>query len=277
LRRAHFNRAATLALLVLASPLEAAPCPEGRAGRLAALTAGYALAEGAALAARQGDWWTTPRTGFYTVWDASPSAGQDRLLHAAIGYQVSQAGRAAFRWACVSEPGAAWLGAALGVAVALPKEIGDGFHEQKGFSLPDMLWTAAGSALPAAQRTWQWAGALALKGNYWPSQEYRNRTGTQPQLESDYAGQRYYLAVAPSRLLAVPWWPRWLGVAVGHSVPYWASKPPVHQWYGTLDIGFRELPVRGRWWRHAAWLLDQIHVPLPGVRLREGGVGLGLF
>ncbi len=276
-RKAHFNRALCVALVAQASALRAEVCPEGRPGRLAAIAGGYAGAEVAVVAARRADWWTTPKTGFHAVWDASPSAGQDRLLHAAIGYYIAQAGEALFRWACVSEPGAAWLGAALGVAVALPKEIGDGFHEQKGFSIPDMLWTAAGSMLPPARRTWHPARAFALKANYWPSQEYRNRTGPQPQLESDYAGQRYYLALAPRRLLHVAWWPPWLGLAAGHSVPYWASQPPVHEWYGALDMSFGELPVRSRWWQRAAWVLDQIHVPLPGVRLREGRLSLGLF
>ncbi len=281
-RGPHFNRVTLATWWIIAAcavtpAARAQPCPEARAKRLAVIGGVYAGLEVTAIAARHDDWWTTPRTNFYASWDRSPSAGQDRLLHAALGYHVSQAGAAAFRWACVDPLPAAWLGAALGLAVGLPKEIGDGLHQQKGFSAPDVLWTALGSALPAAHRTWPAARALALKVSYWPSDEYRNRTGPQPQLESDYAGQRYYLAIAPGALDPDGAWPRWLGFAVGHSVPYWASQPPVHEWYATLDVRARGVPIRAPWWRPVAWVLDQIHFPMPGVRRREGAWAAGLF
>jgi hypothetical protein len=255
---------------------EAQACPGARAGRLAAIGGLYAGSEVAAIALRGDDWWTTPGRGFYLTWDPSPSAGQDRLLHAAIGYHASQAGASAFRWACLHPVPAAWLGAALGAAVAVPKEVGDGLHQDKGFSAPDMLWTVLGSALPAAHQTWPASRGVTLKVSYWPSPEYRNRTGQEPQLESDYAGQVYYLAVAPSEL-GLHRWPGWLGVAAGHSVPYWASQPPVHEWYFTLDVRARGLPIKAGWWRPVAWMLDQVRFPLPGVRRRDGAWRLGLF
>jgi len=278
-RGPHFNRAHwwIVAACTMTGAARAQPCPEARTPRLVAIGGLYAGLEVGAMVLRHDDWWSTPRTGFYLSWDQSPSAGQDRLLHAAIGYHWSRAGAAAFRWACLAPVPAAWLGAALGLAVALPKEIGDGLHQQKGFSAPDMLWSALGSALPAAHRTWPAARAVSLKVNYWPSDEYRNRTGPQPQLESDYAGQRYFLAIAPAELRPEGPWPGWLGFAVGHSVPYWASQPPIHQWYATLDLNLRRLPIRSAWWRQVAWVLDQIHFPAPGVRLRGGALQPGFF
>lgn len=180
--------------------LAAEPCDRVRTGRVALIGGTYAATQAALLALRAGDWWQTPRTAFHFAARPSPSKGQDRLLHAAIGYQTSQVGFLAFRWACVPANTAAWLGAALGVAMSLPKEIGDGFHEQQGFDLPDMAWTAAGSVLPALHRTVPPTRALVAKGFYWPSAEYRRRRGPLPQLENDYAGQRYYLAIQPGRL-----------------------------------------------------------------------------
>lgn len=280
--RPLFNRATRLLCWLAAAgapfhETEAQACPGVRAGRLVAIGGLYVGAEAAAIAVRGGDWWTSPGRSFYLTWDHSPSAGQDRLLHAAIGYHASQAAALAFRWACLPPVPAAWLGAALGVAAALPKEIGDGLHQDKGFSAPDMLWTALGSALPAAHQTWPASQGVALKVSYWPSQEYRHRTGSQPRLESDYAGQVYYLALAPREMGVTRGWPRWLGIGVGHSVPYWASQPPVHEWYVTLDLRARGLAIKPRWWRPVAWVLDQVHVPLPGVRLREGTWALGFF
>jgi hypothetical protein len=97
-------------------------------------------------------------------------------------------------------------------------------------------------------------------------------------VENDYAGQRYYLTIHPG---ATPGgagpWPDWLGVAVGHGIPHWASVPPSHDWYLTLDIRLSGLPIRGPVWRKVAGLLDQIHFPAPGVRVRNGDRAVGLF
>jgi len=36
-------------------------------------------------------------------------------------------------------------------------------------------------------------------------------------------------------------------------------------------------PGRARWWRPVAAVLEQVHVPAPGVRLMDGRVSLGVF
>ena len=278
----QFNLTATLLGLhvIITAPASAQRCRTGIAtDRVLAIVGTYAVLQTSAIAIRHSDWWDTPTRSFHFDWGRSPSKGQDVLLHAAVSYHTSQLGAIAWRWACVDRIPAAWLGAALGIAVGLPKEIGDGFHERKGFSGTDFLWGTVGAALPAARETWAPMRMFLLKGNYWPSDEYRNRTpGALPQLENDYAGQRYFLAVNPGLLPggAGPW-PDWLGLALGHSVPHWISQPPIREWYLTLDMNLRGLPIRSGWWRTVATLLDQVHFPAPGVRLRNGEVVIGLF
>lgn len=269
-----------LAALVLAAAgtARAQVCGETHAGRIAIVLGGYAVTQATVIALRHDDWWTTPARSFHFANRASPSQGQDRLLHTAIGYHVSQLGALVWNWTCVSPTAAGWLGAALGIAVSLPKEIGDGLHENKGFSAPDMLFAAGGSVLPALHRAWAPSRALQVKLNYWPSAELRNRTGNFPQLENDYAGQRYYVVLVPGRLASgAGLWPDWLGIAVGHGVPRWISGPPVHDWYVTLDLDLQGLPIPAGWWRGVARVLDQIHFPAPGIRVREGEVVMGLF
>ncbi|MFQ6047036.1 MAG: hypothetical protein ACE5PT_11895 [Gemmatimonadales bacterium] len=249
-----------------------------KTGRVLGMAAAFAGVEALAITVRGDDWWPSPSGRFHVETRPSPSKGQDRLLHASFSYRASKLSWFAWRWACLSETASAWLGAATGIAIGLPKEIGDGFQPDKGFDLADMGWTAAGAIIPALHRTWPETRIVLLKSNYWPSDEFLNRTGDLPQLENDYAGQRYYLAINPGRLSsgAGPW-PDWLGFAVGHSVPHWISRPPVHQWYVTLDLNLRGLPIEGTWWRWAAAFLDQVHVPFPGIRIQEGEVKLGLF
>jgi hypothetical protein len=240
---------------------------------------GYTVAHVAVLAVRGGDWWTTPDTSFHFTTGGTASAGQDLLLHGAISYQISQAGSLLFDWACVSPAAAGWLGAALGFAAGLPKEIGDGLHAEKGFSLDDFGVSTAGALLPALHRQIPVTRAVSLKGWYWPSDELRNRPpGALPSLENDYAGQRYYLAIQPGAMPggAGPW-PDWLGVAVGHGVPHWASLPPSHDWYVTLDVRLAGLPIRGATWKKIAAVLDQIHILAPGIRIRSGETRFGVY
>lgn len=276
--RMHFNRAGALtALAIIAwSAPATAECPASRGPRAAVILGTYALGETAAIALRHNDWWQPPRRSFHTIWGGSPSKGQDGLLHAAITYQATQLAGIAWRWACVSEPAAAWLGAATGFALGLPKEIGDGLH-QNGFSGTDMMWTAFGAVVPALHRTWAPSRIAQLKVFYWPSDEYLNRVGALPQLENDYAGQRYFLSINPGRMPRANGWPRWLGVAVGHSVPHWATLPPEHVWFLTLDVDLRGLPIEAKWWRSLAAVVDQVHIPLPGIRISGGRTSLGMY
>jgi hypothetical protein len=246
--------------------------------RVVGIAGGFAAAEVVAVAVRHDDWWTTPDTTFHFTAGGSPSKGQDLLLHGFIAYQTAQVGRALFDWACVPPALAGWLGATLGIAAGLPKEIGDGLHARKGFAVDDFGASVAGALLPALHRAVPASRVLALKVWYWPSGELRRRpAGGLPTLENDYAGQRYYLAIQPG---SAPGgggpWPDWLGVAFGHGVPHWASLAPLHDWYVALDLRFSGLPIRGRFWRQVAPILDQIHVPAPGIRLSKGRVTFGL-
>jgi hypothetical protein len=272
---------AVLACLVVASVLasnaQAQSCPRAKPLRSTVIVGSYVAVQAVVIGVRSDDWWPEDSTtSFHFTWDQSPALGQDRLLHAYLAYQVSQVSALAFDWACFNPVAAGWLGFALGAAATLPKEIGDGFRE--GFDVPDFLAGVAGAALPAMHRTWAPTRAFLLKMNYWPSEEFENRDGAQPQVESDYAGMRFYLAFNPGRLPggASPL-PDWLGLAVGHSVTQWLSEPKEHQYYVALDVSFRGIPIRAKWWHPVATVLDQFKMPLPGIKVEGGKVFFGLY
>jgi hypothetical protein len=269
----------TLVTIVMASStLQAQTCERPRLDRTGVVVGTYVALQALAFTALSDEWWSTPDTSFTFVWESSPSLNQDRLLHAYLAYQASQLGALAFDWACFSPIAAGWLGAALGATLTLPKEIGDGTHVDNGFDVPDFLVGVLGATLPAVHRTWVPSRAFLLKFNYWPSEEYRHRVGDEPTLFTDYAGQRFYLAFNPGRLPGgTPPIPDWLGLAVGHSVTTWISEPPVDQWYLALDLNFRGLPITATWWPPIAAVLDQFHVPLPGIKMEAGRISVGLF
>jgi hypothetical protein len=250
-----------IGLLGTTQPLDA-QCGGVRADRVALIAGGFVAAQVTVIALRHDDWWTTPRRSFHVRTGGSPSAGQDLLLHGAIAYHTSRAATVAWRWACTADA-APWLGALTGLLVGLPKEIGDGLREEKGFAADDMAASAIGALLPALHATAPATRLVALKVFWWPSEELRNRMpGGLPQLENDYAGQRYWLSMVPGRVWDLP--VRWLGLAVGHSTTTWATAPPQSEWYLALDVDL---------WH---WI-DAIKLPLPGLRISGGQVTFGLY
>jgi len=247
-------------------------------GREALTVAALAGGDAIVITARSHAWWLGDPTGpFHFVWGMSISAGQNVLLHAATAYQAAQVLKAGFDWACVPSRSGAWFAAALGFAAQVPKQIGDGFHAE-GFSVSEALWSGAAAGLVGVRDAWTPASAVRLKGWYWPSDEYQHRVGAFPTLESDYAGQRYFLAIDPGLVpgASIPF-PRWLGIAVGHGVDHWISGTPDPIWYLTLDLNLRGLPITARWWQTVAAVLDQIHVPLPGLRFETGQARAGVY
>lgn len=260
-------------------------CTEGRIrrGRAAVIGGLYVGGWAAAIAVRPAEWWQGPARSFNLNWaeGSSPAANQDMLLHVGVSYEASVAAALAWRWACASPMQAAWLGAATAFAVGLPKKIVDGFHNA-GFELKKNLGNAAGALLPVVHARWPATRVVALKGFYFPSDEYRNRVPPQVSPSSpmtDYTGMRFYASINPTRNGGGPdWWPKWLGVAVGHGTTPWVTEyPGTHVWYTALDIDWRGVPVRARWWRPVATVLDQVHFPAPGVKLERGNLSVGLF
>ncbi len=44
-----------------------------------------------------------------------------------------------------------------------------------------------------------------------------------------------------------------------------------------MDLTYRKLPIQAAWWSDLSSMLDQIHFPLPGIRVTSGKVSLGFY
>lgn len=275
----RYIKLTTLVVAAVTTPLEAAAqtCDGVSTGRVAGIVAGYAVVEAGAILVRHDSWWTGERTGFRFAWGGSASKGQDVFLHAMSSYELSQGADLLWRWACVPQNLSPWLGVATALALSLPKEIGDGLHEEQGFSGTDMIGNLVGATLPALRASVPPLRSIRFAVFYWPSSEFRNRApGALPDLENDWAGHRYYVAFTPGQLETVTL-PRWLGVAVGHSVDHWISAPPHSEWFVTLDVLPSGFGLQSSTLRKLASFADQIHFPLPGLKISHGSVSFGFY
>ena len=263
--------------LVLALPSDGAAQECASTLRSAVLGGGFVAATSIAVGLSADQWWSEPVEGFRMKWDQSPSREQDRLLHAMAGYGFSTIASELWTWPCLNQGQAAWAGAVTAFLASLPKEIGDGLRPDRGFSLPDFLATTAGAVLPVVHAYSPRFRAFQFKAFYWPSDEYRDRSGATPGFATDYAGQRYFLSFFPARLTTSPSGPDWLGVSIGHSTRTWITAPPTAQFFLTPEIDLGQLPPAANLPRFLSRFLSILHVPMPGVRLSDGDLSIGFY
>ncbi len=195
-----------------------------------------------------------------------------------------------FRWTGMSETSSMYWSGGGAMLFQLEMEITDGLYEKWGFSWWDMAANAVGSAWPNVQRLVPELQSVNLKMSYRPSAAVRN-DWVQHDYIRDYDGFTYWLAFSVEDMLpesAKPWWPDWLGIAVG----YGANRTMLgknqfnsadgrgqgeQEWYIALDYDLRKLPGDGAFVRFLKEELNIFHLPSPAVRIAPGAVWYGLY
>ncbi len=197
----------------------------------------------------------------------------------------------AFRWAELDEEDAMWWSSGVAFAFNVEMEITDGFYKRWGFSWWDIGSNAVGAVWPNLQRIWTPLQSVNLKMSWLPSANMHRGWQTNPM--ADYDGYTYWLALTVDDVLpeAVrPWWPDWLGVAVGYGVSNTmvakngynndrdGHGAGTQEWYLALDYDLRRLPGESGLWKFLKEMLNLIHLPAPAVRFSPcGAVWYGLY
>lgn len=172
----------------------------------------------------------------------------------------------------------------------LEMEITDGLYKNWGFSWWDMAANAVGSAWPNIQRAVPELQCINLKMSYHPSASVRKGWVEHDYLR-DYDGFTYWLALSVEDVLPTsmkPWWPDWLGIAVGYGANRTMLGKHIYnsaggvgqgeqEWYIALDYDLRKLPGEGAFVRFLKEELNIFHWPSPAVRITPGTVWYGLY
>lgn len=146
----------------------------------------------------------------------------DKFGHAFGAYVESYIGYKLLRNAGVPKGKALLYGGTLGLVLQTPIEIYDGLYEGWGFSMPDMVANAAGSALVIGQELLFDEQVATYKFSFSPSPYYEQANGYlgDSHLESlflDYNAHTYWLSVPVNKLALKNTVPAWANVAIGYS------------------------------------------------------------
>lgn len=209
----------------------------------------------------------------------------DKLGHSFSTYHLSSLYTEQMRWSGLSDLKSAIIGTSLGFATISTIELLDARSEQWGASACDLTANAFGSALYLTQELLWAEQRLTMKFSYQATHfaSYRPEllgSTFGEQLIKDYNGQTYWLSANVRSFTDVNWWPKWLNVAAGYGatgmlggeenpsdLPHYDR---VRQYYLSLDIDLRKIPVKSKFLKATLSVLNIIKIPMPTLEYSSG-------
>ncbi len=285
---------AILAILVVARAFASAdtipPKNTDRKRLCFTLTATAAAWGGGMLLLNEAWYKNYPRSSFHFYNDMGQWYDMDKTGHLFSSYTLSLAGMHLMRRTGMESQKAAWIGGLYGPVFLSTIEILDGFSEEWGFSVPDMAFNIAGSAIAVSQELLFGRQVARIKYSYRESglAHYRpdalgsNLPG---RMLKDYNGQTHWLSVSPGRFPGegTPI-PPWLGIAIGysaHGLLGGSSNPsefdgrelPHYERYRRFiispDLDLSEIETGSEIINRALRLLNFLKVPAPAVEFNR--------
>lgn len=235
-----------------------------------------------------------PREPFHTFNDNREWLQMDKIGHMQTAYSVGLISTELWDYSHMNHRKATWIGGLTGFSYLTAIEIMDGYSSGWGFSTGDMMANTAGAALFISQELiWNEQHIQPKfgfrKSGYAPYRPALLGSNYVEQVIKDYNGQTYWLSVNVASFLADDTrFPRWLNVAFGYGANGMTGghQNPVmtnaqgneitlnryRQYYLSLDLDLRKLPVKSRFLRAVFTFVSFVKVPLPGIELSQSGV-----
>lgn len=240
------------------------------------------------LAALYNLWYTDyDQSWIHTTDDWNNWLQMDKLGHATVAYSVGQISYDAFKWTGMPEKKAVWTGGSVGWFYLTAVEVMDGFSTGWGFSWGDFAFNTAGAGLFIGQQLGWKEQRFMLKWSYHPTDyaamnpELLGENNAQRWLK-DYNGQTYWLSANVRSFTGdnMQWWPNWLNVAGGYGAegmitadgtphPDYPDVERQRQYYLSLDIDLRKIPMKPGFWRTLVRTLSFIKIPAPTIQFNE--------
>ncbi|MDT8323602.1 MAG: DUF2279 domain-containing protein [Bacteroidota bacterium] len=195
-----------------------------------------------------------------------------------------------FRWTGMKREPAMYWSSGLAMFYQLEMEVIDGMYEKWGFSWWDMGANTVGALWPNLQRVWPALQSVNIKMSYHPSDAVKAGWIEHDYLR-DYDGFTYWLCLSVEDVLphaARPYWPDWLGIAVGYGANRTMLGDGIYnssggvgegeqEWYIALDYDMRALPGDGAFMDFVRESLNLFHFPAPALRITPSGIFYGLY
>lgn len=211
-------------------------------------------------------WWGD-RAEFHFKNDWDGVLQIDKAGHAFSGYMMSYGLSEGLMGAGVSWRTATVAGSALGLIYQTYIELEDGFSENWGFSMSDMVANTVGAGYYLAQHYIPALQSFTPKYQYIPA-AWIGASRLSTTWIDDYNSSTFWMAIDVHNLLpasARESWPAWLGLALGYGVDIDESRRE-RRYIVALDYDLtRILPEGGHLWNWFRQTLNYIKLPAPAV------------
>ena len=255
------------------------------------------LASGALIGLNQLWYADYPRSDFHFINDNAEWMQMDKLGHLYTSYHIGRFGAETLNWSGASKQNQLVYGAGLGFVFLTAVEVMDGFSEEWGASMGDVVANAAGTALYVSQEL-IWNEQRIIPKFYYHKTQYSNYrpdllgSTTQEQILKDYNGQTYWFSVNLYSFAKKSKIPKWLNVALGYGAEgmigenevinpiIFPSKPlKFRQFYLSLDLDLTKINTKSHFLKTVFSVFNTVKIPAPTLEYsaQEGFKFHGLY
>lgn len=239
------------------------------------------LASGALIGLNQLWYANYPKSDFHFINDNSEWMQMDKVGHIYSSYQIGRFGAEALNWSGASKKNQLIYGASLGFVFLTAVEVMDGYSEEWGASMGDVVANASGTALYVSQELIWNEQRIIPKFSYHKTQysDYRPDVlgSTVPeQILKDYNGQTYWLSANIFSFSKVTKIPKWLNLAFGYGAEGMISgneanstvdstpKPEkFRQFYLSLDVDLTKINTKSHILKTFFSVFNTLKIPAP--------------
>lgn len=247
------------------------------------------LASGALIGLNQLWYADYPKSNFHFINDNSEWMQMDKLGHFYSSYQIGRFGAEALNWSGTSKKKQLIYGASLGFVFLTAVEVMDGFSEEWGASMGDVIANASGTALYVSQELIWKEQRIIPKFSYHKTQYSNFRPdvlgSTFPQqILKDYNGQTYWLSTNLYSFSKGSKMPKWINLAFGYGAegmisgnydnnsPILVLKPErFRQFYLSLDVDLTKIDTKSHFLKTIFSVLNTVKTPAPTIEYSSHG------
>ncbi|MBC7846548.1 MAG: DUF2279 domain-containing protein [Flavobacterium sp.] len=239
------------------------------------------LASGALIGLNQLWYADYPKSDFHFINDNAEWMQMDKLGHLYSSYHIGRFGAEALNWSGASKKNQLIYGASLGFVFLTAVEVMDGFSEEWGASMGDVIANASGTALYVSQELIWNEQRITPKFSFHTT-EYANYrpdlfgSSMQEQILKDYNGQTYWFSVNLYSFSKKSKIPKWLNVAFGYgaegligendkknSVIFPIKPEKYRQFYLSLDLDLTKINTKSHFLKTIFSVLNTVKIPAP--------------
>jgi hypothetical protein len=245
------------------------------------------LASGALVGLNQLWYADYPKSNFHFINDNAEWMQMDKLGHLYSSYHIGRFGAETLNWSGTSKKDQLIYGASLGFVFLTAVEVMDGFSEEWGASMGDVIANASGTALYVSQELIWNEQRIIPKFSYHKTQYSNYRPdvlgSTFPeQILKDYNGQTYWFSVNLYSFSKGSKIPKWLNLAFGYGAegmisgnnensPLFLTPKPerFRQFYLSLDLDLTKIETKSHFLKTIFSVFNTVKIPAPTIEFRS--------